>query len=105
MRGAFYVLLPWPLFKRWSCNRAGVTGRTVFLTLTRNSSICSNSVSLAWTRSHTSIWTTVGRCEGMLSRLPAAGRQCCFAAWSERLGYESCRGLPVSRLHENTGSL
>lgn len=34
----------------------------VFLRLTRNSSICSNSVSLAWAGSHTSIWTTVVIC-------------------------------------------
>lgn len=46
----------------WSCNRAGVTGKMVFLRLTRNSSICSNSVSLAWAGSYRNIQTTITTC-------------------------------------------
>lgn len=62
MRRSLYILLPWPGYKRWSCNTACVTGRMVFLTLTKNSSICSNSVSLAWVGSYMSICTTVVIC-------------------------------------------
>lgn len=49
-------------FKNGPCNRAGLTGKVVFLRLIRNSSICSNSVPLAWAGSCTSIWTTVPIC-------------------------------------------
>lgn len=49
-------------FKNGPWNRAGLTGKVVFLRVPRNSSICSNSVPLAWAGSCTSIWTTVSVC-------------------------------------------
>lgn len=53
------MLLLWSLCKRWSCTWAGVTGRRVFLRLTRNSGTRSDPVSPAWAGSCTSTWTAV----------------------------------------------
>lgn len=60
MRRALYIRCCPAL---WSCNRAGVTGKKmVFLRLTRNSGICSNSVSLAWAGSYRNIQTALTTC-------------------------------------------